>query len=286
MSEDLREMLTDGAVQVGDTVTGEVTAVNEQGVTVALGHGYEGHIPPNELSVLPGSDPTEHVSVGEQITAVVTKVDRESGVVTLSKRQAASKEAWIRMKQHLESGEPLDVVIRDVVKGGLVTDVGVRGFIPASLVDRKFVDDLNQFKGQTLWVHVVEVDEEKNKLILSRRSVLENEQLARTKERLREIHEGDVLDGVVQRLTNFGAFVDIGGTDGLVHVSELSWTHVAHPADVVKEGDHVKVKVLRVDPEAGKVSLSIKEAMPGPWQQYASEFPFRRHRHRNRQASC
>lgn len=272
MSEDLREMLTDGAVHEGDSVTGEVTAVDDNGVTVALSHGFEGHISPQELSALPGVEPAQIVAVGEQVTAVVTKVDMESGQVTLSKRRAEQTEAWTKMQELFDSQEAFDVEIRDVVKGGLVADVGVRAFIPASLVDRRFVEDLNEFKGQKLQVKVVELDPEKNKLILSRRAVLEREQEARAEVLMEKLQPGTVIEGVVQRLTDFGAFVDVGGADGLVHISELSYSHVDHPSDVVKEGEKVNVRILRVDPQAGRISLSIKAAQPEPWEQYATTY--------------
>ncbi|WP_436664362.1 30S ribosomal protein S1 [Alicyclobacillus acidoterrestris] len=272
MSEDLREMLTDGAVHEGDIVTGEVTAVDDSGVTVALSHGFEGHISPQELSALPGTEPAQVLAVGDNVTAVVVKVDMESGQVTLSKRRAQQADAWNRMQELLESQETFEVVVRDVVKGGLVADVGVRAFIPVSLVDRRFVEDLNEFKGQTLRVKVVEVDAEKNKLILSRRAVLEEEQEQRAHDLMSHLEPGQVVEGVVQRLTDFGAFVDVGGADGLVHISELSYSHVDHPSDVVKEGDHVQVRVLRVDPDAGRISLSMKAAQPEPWEQYATQY--------------
>jgi small subunit ribosomal protein S1 len=272
MSEDLRELLTDGAVHEGDVVTGEVTSVDENGVTVGLSQGFEGHISPQELSALPGTEPAQVLAVGDSVTAVVVKVDMESGQVTLSKRRALQTEAWDRMKELFESQESFDVEIRDVVKGGLVADVGVRAFIPASLVDRRFVEDLSEFKGKTLRVRVVEVDAEKNKLILSRRAVLEAEQEDRASDLMQRLQPGDVVEGVVQRLTDFGAFVDVGGADGLVHISELSYSHVAHPSDVVKEGDHVKVRVLRIDAEAGRISLSMKAAEPEPWEEYANTY--------------
>lgn len=272
MSEDLREMLTDSAIHEGDLVTGEVTSIDDTGVTVALSHGFEGHISPQELSALPGTDPAQIVAVGDSLTAVVTKVDMESGQVTLSKRRAEQTEAWKEMQDLFDKGEAFDIEVRDVVKGGLVADVGVRAFIPASLVDRRFVEDLNQFKGQTLQVKVVELDAEKNKLILSRRAVLEEEQEVRAEELMQNIEPGAVIEGVVQRLTDFGAFVDVGGADGLVHISELSYSHVDHPSDVVKEGERVNVRVLRVDPGAGRISLSIKAAQPEPWEQYATEY--------------
>jgi small subunit ribosomal protein S1 len=272
MSEDLQEMLTDSNLQIGDLIKGEVVAVDSEGVTVNLPHGFEGHIPTKELSALPTDDPSEVVHVGDTLIAVVKQIDRESGLVTLSKRQADSREAWDELQAKFDRGEVFEVTVRDVVKGGLVTDVGVRGFIPASLVDLRFVGDLQDFKGKQIHVKVVELDAAHNKLILSRKAVLEAEQQEKAVEVMQELSEGQILEGTVQRLTTFGAFVDVHGVDGLVHISELSWSHAEHPSDVVKEGEVVRVKVLKVDPDKGKISLSIKQAEPDPFERYSSLF--------------
>ncbi|MCL6547601.1 MAG: 30S ribosomal protein S1 [Alicyclobacillus sp.] len=266
MSDELNEMATAPALSPGDEVTGTVTEVDDKKVTVDIGNPMQGIIPIRELSALHVEHPSQVLSVGDEVRAVVLKVDDQAGVVVLSKRAADARGAWSVLQERYETQEPFDVVVQDVVKGGLVADVGVRGFIPASLVDTKFVEDLSEFKGQTVRVVVSEIDPEQNKLILSRRAVLEREQREREYEILRSIRPGDILEGTVRRLTNFGVFVDVGGVDGLVHVSELAWHHVNSPSEVVHEGDRVAVKVLRVDPESGRISLSIKEATPSPWE--------------------
>jgi small subunit ribosomal protein S1 len=178
-----------------------------------------------------------------------------------------SERAWVDLKGKMENGEVIEAVVADVVKGGLVVDLGVRGFVPASLVERHFVEDFSDYKGRTLRLKVIELDKENNKLILSQKAVLDEEAERQKRERLNQLQPGEIIEGTVQRLTDFGAFVDVGGVDGLVHVSELSWEHVVHPSDVVKEGDRVKVKVLKVDPDNERISLSIKETLPGPWSQ-------------------
>ncbi|GGJ10271.1 30S ribosomal protein S1 [Alicyclobacillus cellulosilyticus] len=256
----------------GQQVSATVTGVEDKRVLVTLSDGKtRGVIPIRELSVLHVDHPSEVVSPGDVIEAVVLHFDQRTGQWVLSKRKVGETEAWRRLKQLYDSQETFDVVVHDVVKGGLVTDVGVRGFIPASLVDVQFVENLEQFKGQTIPVKVNEIDPENNKLILSRKAALEEQQRQAVKARLESIRVGDVLTGTVARLTSFGAFVDIGGVDGLVHISELSRQHVQHPSEVVKVGDTVQVKVLAVDPDAGRVSLSIKEAGPDPWTTYLHE---------------
>lgn len=182
------------------------------------------------------------------------------------------KKAWDNLEKNLESQEIIEVTVSDVVKGGLVADVGVRGFIPASMVERHFVEDFSEYKGRTLRVKVKELDRENNKVILSAKDVLEGEFEAKKLEIMGNLKEGQVIEGTVQRLTQFGAFVDIGGVDGLVHVSEIAWSRVEKPSDVVSEGEKVKVKVLKVDSEKGKISLSIKATQPGPWESAASQF--------------
>ncbi|MCL6453850.1 MAG: 30S ribosomal protein S1 [Alicyclobacillus sp.] len=271
MSEETREV-TQSTVQPGDVVTGRVTEIDDKKVVLDIGHAYQGIIPIRELSALRIEHPSEVCSVGDEVQTKVLKIDEEDHVIVLSKREAAAEQAWADLQRRFESGSSFEVTVQDVVKGGLVTDVGVRGFIPASLVDRKFVEDLESFKGQTIRVKVVEIDPENNKLILSRKAVLDEEYEISVAQTLRSLPVGSVVTGTVQRLTNFGAFVDVGGVDGLVHVSELAWHHVDHPEDVVKPGDTVKVKILKVDPEAGRVSLSMREAQPSPWEEGVEEF--------------
>lgn len=272
MSEDISEMMNTSTVEPGDIVTGTVTEVEEKKVTVDIGYKFAGIIPIRELSVLRIDHPSEVVNMGEEVRSKVLKVDDESEVVILSKREADAAEAWGDLQNKFESGETLEVVVKDVVKGGLVADLGVRAFIPASLVDRHFIEDLEEFKSKTIRARVIEIDPENNKLVLSRKAVLDDEHHERVENVLHELREGQVVEGTVQRLTNFGAFVDVGGVDGLVHISELAWHHVDDPSEIVKAGDHVKVTVLRVDPEAGRISLSMKESAPSPWDEYTQEF--------------
>ncbi|MCY8552788.1 30S ribosomal protein S1, partial [Bacillus haynesii] len=193
----------------------------------------------------------------------VTKV--EDDALILSKRAVDADRAWEDLEKKFESKEVFEAEVKDVVKGGLVVDIGVRGFIPASLVEAHFVEDFTDYKGKTLTLIVVELDRDKNRVILSHRAVVEKEQSERKQEFLQTLEAGQVLEGKVQRLTDFGAFVDIGGIDGLVHISQLSHSHVEKPSDVVEEGQDVKVKVLSVDRDNERISLSIKETLPGPW---------------------
>ncbi|SFV05579.1 30S ribosomal protein S1 [Alicyclobacillus macrosporangiidus] len=272
MSEELQEMLNTPTLNPGDLVKGTVVEVDDKKVIVDIGYKFQGIIPIRELSPLRIQHPSEVVAVGDEVLTSVVKLDEDSEAVILSRRDAAAQTAWEDLVQKYESRTPFEVTVHDVVKGGLVTDVGVRGFIPASLVDLKFVDDLESFKGKKIRVMVVEIDPENNKLILSRKAVLEQEQAEEAARTIASLEVGSVVEGTVQRLTNFGVFVDVGGVDGLVHVSELAWHHVADPSEVVKPGDKVKVKILRADPEAGRVSLSMKEASPSPWETAAYDF--------------
>ncbi|WP_029420286.1 30S ribosomal protein S1 [Alicyclobacillus macrosporangiidus] len=272
MSEELQEMLNTPTLNPGDLVKGTVVEVDDKKVIVDIGYKFQGIIPIRELSPLRIQHPSEVVAVGDEVLTSVLKLDEDSEAVILSRREAAARTAWEDLMQKYESRTPFEVTVHDVVKGGLVTDVGVRGFIPASLVDLKFVDDLESFKGKKIRVMVVEIDPENNKLILSRKAVLEQEQAEEAAKTIASLQVGSIVEGTVQRLTNFGVFVDVGGVDGLVHVSELAWHHVADPSEVVKPGDKVKVKILRADPEAGRVSLSMKEASPSPWETAAYDF--------------
>ncbi|BBW95805.1 30S ribosomal protein S1 [Geobacillus icigianus] len=257
--------------EVGDIVRGKVVKLEDKQVLVEVENSKQsGIIPISELSNLHIEKPSDAVAVGDEVTAKVKKVEEgqegEEGLLILSKKAVDAERAWEELEGKFASGETFETVVKDIVKGGLVADVGVRGFIPASLVEPHYVEDFSDYKGKTLAVKVVELDREKNRVILSHRAVVEEEQERQQKELLSRLEPGQVLDGVVRRIADFGVFVDVGGFDGLVHISQLSHTRVAHPADVVKEGDAVKVKVLAVDPENGRLSLSIKEALPGPWE--------------------
>ena len=201
----------------------------------------------------------------------VLKVEEE--VLVLSKRKVDAGKSWEQLVVKFENNETFEAEVKDVVKGGLVVDLGVRGFVPASLVESHFVEDFSDYKGKTLTFKIAELDKEKNRLILSHRAVLEEEKVRQKSEILSSIQVGQIIEGTVQRLTNFGAFVDIGGIDGLVHISQLSYQHIEKPSEVVEEGQKVQVKVLGVDRENERISLSIKETLPGPWTGLAEKAP-------------
>ncbi|WP_025720989.1 30S ribosomal protein S1 [Paenibacillus sp. 1-18] len=259
------------SVKKGDTVKGTIVKLEDNQAVVSIGYKYDGVIPIRELSS--GLDNAEEaVQVGQEVEARIISIDDAKEKLVLSKRAIDSENAWEKLEQLFESKEVFEVVVNDVVKGGIVVDVGVRGFIPASMVERHFVEDFSDYKGRTLRVVVKELDRENNKVILSQKDVLEAEFEANKQKVMAELKEGQEIVGTVQRLTQFGAFVDVGGVDGLVHVSEIAWTHVDKPSDAVSEGDQVKVKVLKVDPEKGKISLSMKAAQPGPWESAAGQF--------------
>lgn len=254
---------------VGDLVTGTVTKVEDKIAFVNVGYKVDGVIPISELSSLHIDKASEAVSEGEEVKLKVTKVNDEE--IVLSKRAVLADEAWVDLQKKFETGEVFEAVVADVVKGGLVVDVGVRGFIPASLVERHFVEDFTDYKGKTVRLKVAELDQENNKLILSQRAVLDEEAEHDQKQALQNLKPGVVVEGTVQRLTNFGAFVDIGGIDGLVHISQMAHHRVETPSEVLNEGDKVKVKILSVDAETGRISLSIKDTLPGPWEEAAEK---------------
>jgi len=256
----------------GDTVKGTVVKIDDNQAYVSLGYKYDGVIPLKELSSVNLENAGEAVQIGQEVEAKIVSINDAKESLVLSKRQADAPRAWDELQAKFDAGEAFEVSVTDVVKGGLVADVGVRGFIPASMVERHFVEDFSNYKGRTLKVKVKEIDRENNKVILSAKEVLEAEYEAQKQQVMSNLQVGQVIEGKVQRLTPFGAFVDIGGIDGLVHVSEIAWNHVAHPADVVSEGQSVNVKVLKVDPSIGKISLSIKAAQPGPWESAVGQF--------------
>lgn len=250
--------------QVGDKVSGQVTKVEEKQVIISITNSkLDGIIPISELSSLHIEKASDAVNEGDQLELEVLKVEEDA--LILSKRKVDAENAWQELEQKFESGEVFDAEIKDVVKGGLVVDLGVRGFVPASLVEAHFVEDFSDYKGKTMAFKIVELDKEKNRLILSHRAVIELEKGKQKKNILDSLASGQVLSGTVQRITDFGAFVDIGGIDGLVHISQLSHEHVVKPTDVVQEGQPVQVKVLSVDRDNERISLSIKETLPGPW---------------------
>lgn len=260
------------ALKKGDTVKGTIVKIDDNQAYVSFGYKYDGVIPVRELSAVQVDNAADAVQVGQEVECRVVSIDDEREKLILSKRQIDSENAWEALQSRFDNQEVFEVVVADVVKGGIVVDVGVRGFIPASMVERHFVEDFSDYKGRTLRVKVKELDRENNKVILSQKDVLDEEFEANKQKVMASLKEGQEIEGTVQRLTQFGAFVDIGGVDGLVHVSELAWTHVDKPSDVVQEGQTVKVKVLKVDPANGKISLSMKAAQPGPWDTAATQF--------------
>ncbi|MDQ6418254.1 30S ribosomal protein S1 [Paenibacillus sp. LHD-117] len=260
------------SLKKGDSVKGTIVKIEDNQAYVSLGYKYDGVIPLRELSSVQLENANDAVQVGQEVELKVVSIDDNKESLVLSKKLVDSEKGWEELQSRFESGEVFEVTVADVVKGGLVADVGVRGFIPASMVERHFVEDFSNYKGRTLRVKVKELDLENKKVILSQKEVLDAEFEQNKQQIMNNLVAGQELEGTVQRLTPFGAFVDIGGIDGLVHVSELSWQHVAHPKDVVSEGQAVRVKVLKVDPAAGKISLSIKAAQPGPWDSAAGQF--------------
>ena len=264
-------------IHVGDTVKGEVLAIEDKQVIVAiLGTGLEGVIPAKELSTTPTDDLESLVKVGDELDLVVISRignDKENGSYLLSKRRLDAKKLWEEIEAKYAAGEIVDATITNVVKGGLVADLGIRAFIPASMVEDHFVKDFSKYKGQTLKCKIVEIEPSENRLILSHKVVAEEEKQKQKEAVFASIHKGDQIEGTVARLTNFGAFIDLGGVDGLVHVSEISHTHVAKPSDVLKVGEKVNVLVLSVDPASNRISLSIKDTLPGPWDDIEDKAP-------------
>ncbi|WP_099222272.1 30S ribosomal protein S1 [Listeria costaricensis] len=271
MSEELNNVEVRN-FEEGDKVTGTVTSVEDKQVYVGIPDSkLDGVVPISELSNVHVETASDVVKVGDTLDLIVTKVEED--VMVLSKRKVDAEKATSDIQAKFESGEVFEAVVSDVVKGGLVVDLGVRAFVPASLVEDHFVEDFSDYKGQTLTFKVVEFEPENNRVILSHRAVVEAEKTEKKREILENIKEGDVIEGTVERLANFGAFVDLGGVDGLVHISQISYQHVATPGDVLSEGEKVTVKVIGVDPENERISLSIKDTLPGPWDNIAEKAP-------------
>ncbi|MEH6991782.1 30S ribosomal protein S1 [Neobacillus drentensis] len=271
MSEDMNQVEVKNYA-IGDKVSGQVTKVEEKQVIVNIQDSkHDGIIPISELSSLHVEKASDVVSEGDELDLEVLKVEEDA--IILSKRKVDAGKAWVNLEGLFNSGEVFETEVKDVVKGGLVVDLGVRGFVPASLVEAHFVEDFSDYKGKNLTFKIVELDKEKNRLILSHRAVVEEEKGKHKKNILNSITPGQVIEGTVQRITDFGAFVDIGGIDGLVHISQLSYQHIDKPSDVVQEGQKVKVKVLNVDRDNERISLSIKETQPGPWSDVAEKAP-------------
>jgi len=252
----------------GDIVAGIVVRVDPDEVLVDIGFKAEGVIPLHELSIRNQVNPGEVVKEGEPIEALVLQMEDDQGRLVLSKKRAQYERAWGRIEKIMNEGGTVTGPVIEVVKGGLIVDIGLRGFLPASLVDLRRVRDLAPFIGETIEAKVIELDKNRNNVVLSRRAHLEEAQAEQRQAFLSGLQEGDIRDGVVSSVVNFGAFVDLGGMDGLVHVSELSWQHVSHPSEVVSVGDKVKVRVLTVERDRERISLSIRQTREDPWEEF------------------
>ena len=276
MTEEFNESMIND-IKEGDKVTGEVQQVEDKQVVVHINGGkYNGIIPISQLSTHHIEKPNEVVKEGDEIEAYVTKIEfdeeNDSGAYILSKRQLETEQSYDYLQEKLDNNEVIEAKVTEVVKGGLVVDVGQRGFVPASLISTDFIEDFSDFEGQTIKIKVEELDTENNRVILSRKAVEQAENEVKKASLLDSLNAGDVIEGKVARLTNFGAFVDIGGVDGLVHVSELSHQHVQSPEEVVSVGDKVNVKVKSVEKDTERISLSIKDTLPTPFAQIKGQF--------------
>ncbi|MBK5267177.1 MAG: 30S ribosomal protein S1 [Acidimicrobiia bacterium] len=256
----------------GDIVEGVVVAIENDEVLVDIGYKSEGVIPLSELSIRKAVDPLSVVQIGETLEALVLDKEDEEGRLILSKKRAQYERAWGKIQRITNAGGTVTGPVIEVVKGGLIVDIGLRGFLPASLVELRRVRDLDPYVGEQIEAKVIELDRNRNNVVLSRRAWLEEAQAEQRQAFLDDLKVGDARPGVVSSVVNFGAFVDLGGMDGLVHVSELSYQHVNHPSEVVKVGDEVQVRVLEVDRERERISLSIKQTMEDPWESFARQF--------------
>jgi len=257
----------------GSIITGKIVQINDNEVMVSVGGKSEGIIPINEVSMRHVDNPEEVISIGDEVSVVVIKPENDEGHPILSLKRAERDKAWEKLEDAFKEETELEAEVLEVVKGGLLVDVGIKGFVPASLVDRGYVEDLNSYVGTNLRLQVIELDRGKNKVVLSKKAILDKEYEQKRQETWEAIEEGQVCKGIVRRLTDFGAFVDLGGVDGLLHVSELSWGRVDHPRDILEEGQEIEVKVLGVDREEERVSLGLKQLKANPWDTAAERYP-------------
>jgi small subunit ribosomal protein S1 len=274
---DLGELSLDDAytntmvdVEDGQIVEGTVVKVDRDEVLLDIGYKSEGVIPARELSIRNEVDPSEIVTLGDRIEALVLQKEDKEGRLVLSKKRAQYERAWGTIEGIKEKDGVVSGPVIEVVKGGLILDIGLRGFLPASLVELRRVRDLQPYVGRALEAKIIELDKNRNNVVLSRRAWLEETQKEQREDFLANLKPGEVRKGTVSSVVNFGAFVDLGGMDGLVHVSELSWKHVDHPGSVVQVGDEIEVQVLEVDLDRERISLSLKATQQDPWQEFAS----------------
>lgn len=257
----------------GDLVTGTVVKIEHDEVLLDIGFKSEGVIPLRELSIRKDADPSDIVSMDETIEALVLQKEDKDGRLILSRKRAEYERAWIDIEAKFNNSEPVIGEVIEVVKGGLIVDIGLRGFLPASLVDLRRVKDLESFTGEKIEARIIEMDRNRNNVVLSRRVVLEEGRKNERSEILEKLTKGMRLKGNVSSIVDFGAFVDLGGIDGLVHISELSWSHVNHPSEVVKVGDEVEVEVLEVDLSRERISLGLKQTTEDPWRALVKNYP-------------
>jgi len=256
----------------GEVVTGRVVRIDNDEVLVDIGYKSEGVIPSGELSIRKNVDPHDEVEMGEEVDALVLTKEDQDGRLIMSKKRARFEKAWRRIEAAAETGDPVEGTVIEVVKGGLIIDLGVRGFLPASLVDIRRVPDLEQYAGQKIECKVIELNRSRNNVVLSRRAVLEEERKEQRQEILDALQPGLVVAGVISNIVDFGAFVDLNGIDGLIHISELSWSHVNHPSEILTIGDEVEVKVLDIDRQRQRISLGLKQTQEDPWQRVVDTY--------------
>jgi small subunit ribosomal protein S1 len=276
MSDEEMNSLIDGTItdlEEGTLVTGTVVKIEHDEVLLDIGFKSEGVIPVRELSIRKDADPHDLVHLGDEIEALVLQKEDKDGRLVLSKKRAEYERAWNRIEEKFNSGENVEGEVIEVVKGGLILDIGLRGFLPASLVDLRRVKDLSAYLGTRIEARVIEMDRNRNNVVLSRRVVLEEARKAERTEILSKLKPGMRLKGTVSSIVDFGAFVDLGGIDGLVHISELSWNHVNHPSEVVKVGQEIEVEVLDVDLKRERISLGLKQTTEDPWRQLVKKYP-------------
>ncbi len=256
----------------GEVVTGNVVRIDKDEVLVDIGYKSEGVIPAGELSIRKSVDPREEVSLGEEVDAMVLTKEDQDGRLIMSKKRARFEKAWRRIEAAAESGEPVMGSVIEVVKGGLIIDLGVRGFLPASLVDIRRVPNLDEYLGTQIETKVIELNRSRNNVVLSRRAVLEEERKEVRQQILDRLQPGLVVEGQISNIVDFGAFVDLDGIDGLIHISELSWSHVNHPSEILGIGDTVQVKVLDIDRDRQRISLGLKQTQEDPWQRIVDTY--------------
>jgi small subunit ribosomal protein S1 len=256
----------------GEVVTGRVVRIDNDEVLVDIGYKSEGVIPSNELSIRKSVDPHDEVELGEEVDALVLTKEDQDGRLIMSKKRARFEKAWRRIEAAAESGEPVEGTVIEVVKGGLIIDLGVRGFLPASLVDIRRVPNLDEYMGTKIECKVIELNRSRNNVVLSRRAVLEEERKEQRQEILDRLQPGLVVEGQISNIVDFGAFVDLNGIDGLIHISELSWSHVNHPSEILTIGETVAVKVLDIDRDRQRISLGLKQTQEDPWQRVVDTY--------------